>query len=122
MVPRRAGLDCCWYHRVDWATASAAAVTALARADAGELEQDPDEERDDPEHEGMFAALKVLGGVGLDTDTLEAARSLFLDPIQPESPETDWPYINGRHRVQAMLDAGVRRTVIGRWEEPAGDR
>ena len=41
-----------------------------------------------------------------------AAPSLFLDPIQPESPENDWPYINGRHRVQAMFDAGVRRTVI----------
>ena len=64
----------------------------------------------------------MLHSAGLDKETLEAARSLFLDPIQPESPGSDWPYINGRHRVQAMLDAGVRRTVIGRWEEPDGDR
>jgi hypothetical protein len=28
------------------------------------------------------------------------------------------PYIKGRHRAQAMLDADVCRTVIGRWREP----
>ena len=27
-------------------------------------------------------------------------------------------YINGRHRVSAMLDVGVRRTVTIRWERP----
>jgi hypothetical protein len=27
--------------------------------------------------------------------------------------------INGRHRANAMLDAGVRRTVVIRWQMPA---
>lgn len=122
VVPRRSGLSCCSYHRVDWAEASAAAVTALARADSGEPEQDPDDEQDDPEDERMFGALQALRSAGLDEVTRRAAESLFLDPIQPEAADGVVPYINGRHRVQAMLDAGVRRTVVGRWEEPGGDR
>ncbi|OZV71802.1 hypothetical protein CA850_32875 [Micromonospora echinospora] len=123
VVPRRTGPSCCSYHRVDWAEASVAAITALARADAGELDQDPDQEHDDHQHKRMFAALEVLRGAGLHEATLKAAESsLFLDPIQPETSDGVVPYINGRHRVQAMLDAGVRRTIIGRWVESGGHR
>ncbi|WP_351228624.1 hypothetical protein [Streptomyces sp. NPDC002133] len=41
----------------------------------------------------------------------EALATLFsiADAIQPAS-ETG--YINGQHRAQAMLEAGVRRTVV----------
>jgi hypothetical protein len=45
-------------------------------------------------------------------------RSLLLDPIQPER-SSPGGYINGRHRAQAMLDDGVRRTVVARWDWPA---
>jgi hypothetical protein len=29
------------------------------------------------------------------------------------------PYINGQHRAQALLDAGVRRTIVVSWDIPA---
>jgi hypothetical protein len=49
---------------------------------------------------------------------LKVARTRFFGAIQPEGPDRVVPYVNGRHRAQAMPDAGVRRTVIGRWIEP----
>jgi hypothetical protein len=41
---------------------------------------------------------------------MDALRTLVLDPIQVE----DRDFINGRHRTQALLEAGVRRSVVGR--------
>lgn len=115
VMPRRRPLTCCWYHGVDWAKATEAAIAALAAADAEPREHDPDEH---PEDERMIAAVAALRAQGLDERVLEAAETLFVAAIQPEGPDGVVPYINGRHRVQAMLDAGVRRTVIGRWIEP----
>jgi hypothetical protein len=53
---------------------------------------------------------------------LKAAETLFFEPIQLYGPDGVAPYINGRHRAQAMLDAGVRRTVIGRWIDPEDEQ
>lgn len=116
-IPRRTGLACCWYHRQDWSAASAAAIAALAQADTGEFERDPD---DPPEDQRMFAALAALRAVPLDEQTRDAAESLFLDPITVKDQDGVVPYVNGRHRVQAMLDAGVHRTVVGRFTYPGG--
>lgn len=77
---------------------------------------------DDPENARMFAAVTALRAQGLDGRVLTAAETLFLEPIQPEVPGAVVPYINGRHRADAMLDAGVRHTVIGRWSDPGADR
>ncbi|MDG9674838.1 hypothetical protein [Micromonospora sp. DH14] len=119
VMPRRRLRNCCWYHSVDWAAASDAAVAALARADSEALERVPS---DDPEDARMFAAVAALRAQGLDGRVLKAAETLFCDPIQPDVPGAVVPYINGRHRADAMLDAGVRHTVIGRWSDPGADR
>ncbi|MEV7989551.1 hypothetical protein [Micromonospora sp. NPDC085948] len=119
VMPRRSLRDCCWYHSVDWAAASDAAVAALARADTEPLKSAP---TDDPENARMFSAVTALRAQGLDGRVLEAAETLFLDPIQPEVSGAVVPYINGRHRADAMLDAGVRHTVIGRWSDRGADR
>lgn len=119
VVPRRRRRGCCWYHGTNWKAVSEAAITALATADAGSLEHDADE---DPEDARLFAAVSALRTQGLDEQVLEAAETLFFEAIQPSGRDGVVPYINGRHRAQAMLDAGVRRTVIGRWIEPEENR
>ncbi len=119
LVPRGAGRGCCTYHAADWAAASRAAIRAVAQADAETLNPEVDTDAHD---ERMLAAVAALRTQGLDKTTLKAAESLFLNPIQPEQPDGVVPYIGGRHRTQAMPDAGVRRTVVGRWTDPDGDR
>lgn len=102
VVPRRYGQTCCWYHGGDWHEVSRIALHLLRQARA--VEPDPD---DLP-----FAALSLAQARGISGWPAEALESLLLDPIQPDR-ETG--YINGRHRIQAMLDAGVRRTLVARW-------
>jgi hypothetical protein len=48
---------------------------------------------------------------------LEALKSLFREPIRPQRCAGEWrrDYGEGQHRSQAMLDGGVRRTVVTRW-------
>jgi len=41
----------------------------------------------DPEDERMVAAVTALRAAGLGEQTLEAAESLLLDPIQPQGPD-----------------------------------
>lgn len=108
--PRRGPGPCanrqeCWYHRGDWHTASRAAIRLTTRAVADGV---PDE--DLALHIADHAERLLTGW------ELEAAISLVLYPIQHE--ERRW-FINGRHRTQAMLDAGVRRTLVARWRTPA---
>jgi hypothetical protein len=51
-----------------------------------------------------YEALLILGSSG--------------DAIQLERDGLDRWYINGQHRVQAMLDAGVHRTITAHWIYP----
>ncbi|MBM0256614.1 hypothetical protein [Micromonospora sp. 4G55] len=44
----------------------------------------------------------------------EALLSLLIDTIRPYRP-FQGGYNNGQHRAQAMLDAGVRRTLVERY-------
>jgi hypothetical protein len=65
VVPRRRLRACCWYHGVDWAAVSEAAIAALATADAEPLEHNPD---DDLENARMFAALSALRAKALTAE------------------------------------------------------
>jgi hypothetical protein len=48
----------------------------------------------------------------------EAMRSLVVDPIRVDRPLPHRDgYINGQHRAQAMIDAGVRRALIERIDD-----
>ncbi|MGH4009531.1 MAG: hypothetical protein ACRDTH_15505 [Pseudonocardiaceae bacterium] len=108
-VPRRRGRSCCWYHEGDWHQASRTAIQMLRRADAELVDDDEHQER-------LFAALKLSRAEGLTGWQYAAVESLLLHPIQPER---EIGYTEGRHRSQAMLDAGVRRTLVARWVMPA---
>lgn len=117
VAPRRRVRGCCSYHDGDWGAASEAAIRALARFEA----RPTDDDGEDDQLNRLLDALRTLSDEHrLDEWTMEAAASLFTDPIQPLRGEGG-PYINGRHRSQAMLDAGTRRTVIGIWEYPGDD-
>lgn len=117
LIPRRGGRGCCWYHGGDWHHVNTTAVRLLGQAhavgatgkDAGEL------------------ALDNAATEGITGWELEALASLLVvEPVQIElggDPADRW-YDNGRHRVMAMLDAGVRQTILLRWEllDPATGR
>lgn len=105
--PARRDLGCCWYHQGDWHAVNRAAIRLVRRArEAGVAADD--------------IAVDVVGQVeeyGLTGWEREAFESLFREPIQPER---EIGYINGRHRAKAMLDLGVRRVLVCRWEFPGG--
>ena len=52
--------------------------------------------------------------IDLDSWQDEAFDSLFTDSISVE----DGTWVNGQHRAQAMIDAGVRRTILTQLEYP----
>lgn len=108
--PRRGGTDCCWYHGGDWHEVSAAAIEALSQAHAAGVEDE----------DLALEALRRAKRTGWDGWRWEALESLLIDPIQVDEEAPD-RHVNGRHRTQAMLEAGVRRTVVGHWPRyPAG--
>ncbi|MEU8003674.1 hypothetical protein AB0B66_21160 [Catellatospora sp. NPDC049111] len=109
-MPERGGRDCCWYHRGDWHQVSEVAVGLLRRASARGVDQS-----DLGPH-----ASNLAREIDLSCWELEALDSLFLDPIEPDREITGVGYVSGRHRAQAMLDAGVRRTIMAIWDFPPG--
>ncbi|MFE2046779.1 hypothetical protein ACFXAZ_38870 [Streptomyces sp. NPDC059477] len=101
VLPRRGARTCCWYHGGDWHTVSAMALDVLKRARAQGVEADGMEEF-------ALAHAAAADATGWETEALATLFSI-ADAIQPDS-ETG--YINGQHRAQALLEAGVRRTVV----------
>ncbi|MEV0734286.1 hypothetical protein [Polymorphospora sp. NPDC050346] len=95
--------DCCDYHGQDWAAASEAAIRLLSRATAEGLTGEELAER--------VIALAVAEGTG-DRD-VEAIRCL-VSTVDPLMLDDDGGIYEGRHRIQAMIDQGVRRTVLVR--------
>ncbi|WP_426504407.1 hypothetical protein ACPPVO_43540 [Dactylosporangium sp. McL0621] len=68
----------------------------------------------------MWAGLTAARDERVDAWALTAAKSLLCDPIQPTRGDDGHGfYVNGRHRSQAMLDAGVRWTLVAYWDWPA---
>ncbi|MGW4599307.1 hypothetical protein ACWEOA_29055 [Streptomyces sp. NPDC004457] len=101
MRPRHDARSCCWYHGGGWHRVNAMAIEVLRRARAQGV--DPDG------MEGFATAHAVASGVTRwDTEALATLFSI-ANAIQPSSGTG---YINGRHRTQAMLEAGIRRTVV----------
>jgi hypothetical protein len=95
IVPGRTLRDCCWFHGVDWAAASEAAIAVL-----------PD---------GVLDPTRTEGRSMSDP----AARTLLAEPINTAGLDADVTYRDGRRRLRAMLDQGVRRTVLAQWYVPA---
>ncbi|MEU4814898.1 hypothetical protein AB0G03_04520 [Micromonospora aurantiaca] len=106
VAPRRDGRDCCWYHGVDWHRVCALAVRLASEAQRGGTAFE-----DIPGYVRGRAA-----GLDLSRWEREALDSLLFDTVRPYRPLRDRTlgYNNGQHRAQAMLDAGVRRTLVER--------
>jgi hypothetical protein len=105
IIPRRTPRDCCYYHRVDWHQVGAAAIRITRQA----------------RREGLAArALSGRAAQLAETQDLppletEALCKLLASyhAIQPTRLLCRRPgYANGRHRITAMFDSGVRRTIV----------
>lgn len=108
LTPRRGGLDCCWYHGGDWHQASETAIRLVRAAEAAGVTGE-----DVAEH--ALAAAEVEGITGWDLEALDSLITTGYAIILGDDPDDQW-YVNGRHRVAAMLDAGVRQTIVARLE------
>jgi hypothetical protein len=96
--------DCCWFHTVNWRTATEAAITVLGD-DLIDLDRD------------VAAALATLRR-GLDPVTAAAAATLLTEPLVTGHPDENSTYRDGGRRLRAMFDQGVRRTVLAQWYVP----
>jgi hypothetical protein len=102
-----AGRDCCWHHGVNWHLVSETAIGIALQAQASGTSPGD-----------TFDALD-LAACGLTEDD-QTGLVLLLGPgagieLDDEDP-ADVTIYEGRHRITAMRDAGVRRTVIQRPE------
>jgi hypothetical protein len=100
LAPRSTQADCCWYHGGDWHVVSRLAVRLL-----GEARRAAVEDRDIGDW-----AMDNPAVLGLSDWQTEALASLLAPGIAIDVDRRG--YVNGNHRVRAMLDAGVRRTVV----------
>ncbi|MFD9596789.1 hypothetical protein ACFWA9_29130 [Kitasatospora sp. NPDC059973] len=109
-VPSHRVRDCCWYHRGDWHAVNRMALAFLAEGvEAGVAVEDM----------ARFADERSAAA-GADKWQRQALDSLFSLAVAI-TPSEGGGFVNGQHRAQAMLDAGVRRTVVVRdvWPEGA---
>ena len=107
VIPRRATRDCCYYHRVDWHQVNAAAIRATRQARREGLAGQPLGRR----------AVEVAQDQDLPPLEKAALGKLLADytAIQPTRLLRRHPgYTNGRHRIAAMFNSGVRRTIVRR--------
>jgi hypothetical protein len=112
LIPRHRVRGCCYYHSINWYRVSAAAIRILQQARAEGPSGDAFTDRlsdltdianlTDLERHALWELLSHDTGIQLTGDGRGRRRS----------------YINGRHRVTAMLQAGVRRTVVIHWVMP----
>jgi hypothetical protein len=112
VVPRHRARECCWYHGGDWHRVCAIAIRLVRQAQrAGVAAHDVrDFVHEAAQAEGLSGweldalATLICPGDGIQLDVPAGYRRTF--------------YINGQHRSQALLDAGVRRTIVIDWVTP----
>ena len=112
--PGPARRDCCWYHRIDWHAVSQAAISLALQAQVGGTPPEDAADAVDPASCGVGGDdLEALG------DLLRPETGIEIDDDDPHDQRVQ----EGRHRITAMRDAGVRRTVLLRPEliEVTGD-
>ena len=112
VIPLRTTRDCYYYHRVNWRQVSAVAIRVTRQA-----------RREGLVGEAFGDRVAVLAAAqGLPAREEEALADLLADHsvLQPGPRfRLRAGYTNGRHRTTAMLDVGVRRTIIVRWRYPS---
>lgn len=107
LVPRRRPRGCCWYHGGDWHAVCRAAIRLVAQAQREHLSGD----------QLCIRVMHRAESEGMDRWALEALESLLEYGTWIDVNEQG--YVNGQHRAQALLDAGVRRTVVVGWRDDA---
>ncbi|MEU4154228.1 hypothetical protein [Streptomyces sp. NPDC026659] len=101
ILPTARTRTCCWYHGGNWHAVTRLAVTALDRA-----------RREVVPHDELADLVdRYAQAEGTSEWQRQALESLFR-PAVAVQPDGEGGYINGQHRVQALMDAGVRRTVV----------
>jgi hypothetical protein len=111
VVPRRQPGACCWMHGGDWGLVSKTAIAFVRQAQRADVAPG-----DIYGH--VLDQARAAGVSGWDFDALEALVNSG-DGIQIDRYEDGRRfYINGQHKTRAMLDQGVRRTVVIRWPHP----
>lgn len=100
-VPQLQTRDCCEYHGQDWGSASETAIRLLDIAQGEGLAGEDASDRVTELAEAEGLSIKDVAAIQCLVST---ADPLMLD---------DEGYIyGGRHRIQAMIDQGVQRTIL----------
>jgi hypothetical protein len=113
LVPRRHTRTCCYYHGVDWIQVSATAIRIARQIQAEGRVGDA----------RTSSAYDLAAAADLPQPEREALAELLAGPTAIRVGRDDQGrryYLNGRHRAAAMIDAGVRRSVIFGEKKPAG--
>jgi hypothetical protein len=111
IIPSRRGRACCWMHRGSWHQVSRTAIALVRQAQCAGV-------TGDDIYEHVRAQARVAGITGWQLSALDALVR-YGDGIQVETYEDGSRfYINGQHKTRAMLDQGVRRTLVIRWMDP----
>jgi hypothetical protein len=101
LAPRPALRDCCDFHGQDWARASETAIRLLEQAKAEGV-------TGEAAGEWVQELAKAEGISQTDAD----AVGCLVDTCDPLMLDDEGGIYGGRHRIQAMIDQGVRRTVL----------
>jgi hypothetical protein len=91
--------ECCWYHGGDWHQVTQLLSAEIRRVNVGRPVLEEDDRRE------------VMRGIEERTPAgwlRSAALSVLMDPMR--ASRTGW--VNGQHRAQAMIDAGVRQALF----------
>ncbi|GAA3087006.1 hypothetical protein GCM10020000_87170 [Streptomyces olivoverticillatus] len=93
---------CCWYHRQDWNSVTERAVQLVEDAHRQAISG----------HDLLPHALDKAQRDGISHADFDALYTLLSPPL---AITASTGYTNGQHRVQAMRDMKVERTVTVRW-------
>ena len=108
MRRRNSARTCCNYHAGDWFRVSRTAIRLVRRAQHQGIPADDvvDFVMAQPEIESLTKWERGF------------LRSLLPPGVGIEVHDDNSAFADGRHRTQAMIDAGVRRTVVIAWRSP----
>jgi hypothetical protein len=113
LFPRHVFPDCCWYHSVDWRQVSKVAVRFVRQAQREGVAEEKVTEY-------VLEHAKASGMTRKELNALDTLTSPGIGiHVSRHAGLRRRTYINGQHRAQAMLDAGVRRTIVIRYEMPS---
>lgn len=112
--PSRADAGCCWYHGGDWHRVCRVALSAVRRAHETRRPHAGEPEPDLIDDDALRATVQTANDGDLTGWEREALASLFLEPIDVSCEDGGF-YVNGRHRIHAVMSAGVSRVPVARW-------